>query len=101
MAIDIHTIESGRIRKTITWRTGSRRCCSYAHEVKHHFLEKGLTMSTNGKPGIVFAHGLWLTARVTAGHPALQAEGYQSSRHRTALTHSRATSPLFTVRWAE
>jgi len=56
MAIDIHYIESGRIRKTYHMETGSRRCCSCAHEV-NHFLEE-LTMSTNGKPGIVFAHGL-------------------------------------------
>ena len=35
-------------------------------------------MSTNGKPGIVFAHGLWADGSCYSKViPALQAEGYQ------------------------
>jgi pimeloyl-ACP methyl ester carboxylesterase len=41
-------------------------------------LEEELTMSTNGKPGIVFAHGLWADGSCYSKViPALQADGYE------------------------
>src|SRR6266571_5735842 len=41
-------------------------------------MEEKLTMPTNTKPGIVFAHGLWADGSCYSKViPALQAEGYQ------------------------
>jgi pimeloyl-ACP methyl ester carboxylesterase len=64
------------------------------------FQLKERTTSTQSKPSIVFAHGVWADASCYRKViPTLQAEGHQVVAAQNPSTHSKATSPRSGVPW--